>query len=219
MNMICQMFGEYRIRKLIAHFVPGVGTNTTGQVAIGVLSKGVTLPDRFAVRYQNLLEMDAIATPIWSKVDFRVDTSKFSWNPIISRSPSDIDGCLALHTDDENIVLWNDVSLMFEYDVDLRGASTGTEFKGVGADTVVMTVDASGFVFNVSSAPFFGYVVNVYPEGDWNCDVGEYIACGPVANSNVHYADDFVITHNGTPFRYQDANDRAVYYIIKLSFN
>lgn len=205
---VCLAFGTFRLHWARLHYLPIVGTDTGGMVAMTAL--GECRPVDMSAPFNYICNTEATLGPVWSQITHEVRGSTKIY-PIVPKDPQDIPFVMFACANSGYI---DAKGLLFlEMCVTFGETQFNADMSGVHSTSTSLTSSINGWQ---SSALTTGPVIGVCVMSTTaNFDLGELVIAPKFVAATTDYAFD--VQHNeiiSDPVR--DTEDRGVIYVMGI---
>jgi len=207
-------FANYTIKRAVLHYVPLIGSTSTGMVAIGSTRNCVPLSYDTTVQFGALTQINAEINPVWMCSKFGVKDLDSTVKNMAPMNRHDTANVIFVVGSGLAGTLIASCTLFLEMSIQLSRPSPSPSLTPFSAYTQII-ISAAGIRSSVVIASnLHGFVVNSSAQ---NIDMGEFIQSPPFPVIATDY--DIDLTHNGCSVDFASALDQGTIYVAYFTEN
>lgn len=202
-------FANFAVKRIVIHYVPLIGSTSTGMIAIGSTRHCTPLTYDVTTQFSQLTQINAEINPVWMCSRYSVkdiDTTMKNMAPV---NRNDIPNNVYVVGSGLANTLALSCTIFAEMSFQLSRPSPSPALTPYSSSLQII-ISAAGIRSNtVTTSNMHGIVMNT---GAQNIDMGEYIECPPFPVVATDY--DINLTHNNCSVDYASALDQGTIYIL-----
>lgn len=211
---IAQNFQEFAITRAVVHWVPLIGTTSTGMVAIAGTRACTPITCVTANQFNDLTQISAEMSPVWMCTKYVVPELDSTHKRMDPMNKLDIPNNVYVVGSGLAGNLSVSGSLFLELTIQLFLPSP-TVYLTPYQNNITLTISAAGTRCSIASLTNIAGIV--LSSTATNIDVGEYVTTPPYTLAATDYTTN--IFHNGTETDYAVANDQGAVVLIAWAVN
>jgi len=200
---IARAFSCYQITHAILHYVPLIGSTSTGMVAIGSTQRCVPLTRDTTTQFASLTSINAEINPVWMCSKYQVKDLDNSLKNLEPNNKSDMPNNVYVVGSGLAGNLNVSCTLFLEITFTLA-KPTPDVYLTLTPATPTLVISAAGIRTTTPGATFFGIVLTSTAS---NIDVGELVKIPAMSAAATDY--DINIDHNGQLTNYNQVDDQG----------
>jgi hypothetical protein len=207
-------FASFQLQKCTVHYVPLIGSTSTGMIAIGATRNSTPLTYNTPDQFTALTQISAEINPVWMCTKYNVrdlDTNLKNMAPI---NRNDLPNIVYVVGSGLAGTMVASATIFIEMSIKLSRPNPSPSLTAMTAYTQI-TIAAGGIRTSVALPNnVHGIVLNSTAT---NIDVGEYVQIPPMPVIATDY--DISFTHNNSQTDYLNVPDQGTIYVIYFTEN
>lgn len=213
LSTIAATFLNFSINRAVLHYVPLIGSTSTGMVAMTSVQHCNSLTSTTGDQFGQVTLIDAEINPVWMCSKHNVIDIDSTTKTVIPINRKDIPNNIYVVGSGLAGALNVSCTLFLELSVKLSRPSPNSEFLAPGFST--LTISANGIRSSVSQT--YGITGVVMTSTIANIDVGEMVIAPPLPVLATDYLVN--LTHNSMATDYTAASDQGVITVLFMATN
>jgi len=207
-------FANYSVKRAVLHYVPLIGSTSTGMIAIGSTRNCVPLSYDTTIQFNSLTQINAEINPVWMCSKFGIKDLDTTVKNMAPMNRHDIANEIFVVGSGLAGNLIASCTLFLEMSIQLSRPVPSPSLTPFNAYTQII-ISAAGIRSSVVIASnLHGFVVNSTAQ---NIDMGEFIQAPPFPVIATDY--DLNLTHNGCSVDYASVLDQGTIYVAYFTEN